>query len=84
MISSLGLFDVTEGFRKFNENVCFNSNREDVQPVSILRGGGPVWALPYALEDAVGDIAVELPPGPMVSIARRVDTRFAMTSGLRP
>ena len=75
------VFNVTEGFRNFDENVYFNSNWEDVHAVSIIRRGGPIWELPYGLDDSIGNITVELPPGPM-SLDAFVSHEISRTQGI--
>ncbi len=75
------VFNATEGFRNFDENVYYNSNWEDVHAVSIVRRGGPIWELPTDLDDSIGNIQVQLPPGPM-SLDAFVSHEIARTQGV--
>ena len=65
MFSSDTVFNTKEGFRNFDENVYYNQHWEDVHVVNMVRRAGPVWELPYELDNKLGQIKMKTPAGMM-------------------
>ena len=65
LFSSDAVFNTREGFRNVDENVYYNLHWEDVHAVNIVRRAGPVWELPSAPDNSIGEVKVKTPTGEM-------------------